>query len=59
MHSFSLFSFTWHGAEKGSDRFYAWPDSLFHLKRKVLWQFFNLYLYISTCYINPVIGLFL
>jgi len=31
LHSFSPFVFTWHGAKKGSDRFYAWPDPLFPL----------------------------
>ncbi|PFZ09762.1 hypothetical protein COL60_12580 [Bacillus pseudomycoides] len=34
LHSFSLFVFTRHGAEKGADRFYAWPDALSHLKIK-------------------------
>ncbi|CAI8718164.1 hypothetical protein EMIT019CA3_130081 [Bacillus pseudomycoides] len=33
MHSFSPFVFTWHGAQKGSDRFFAWPDPLSHLKK--------------------------
>ncbi|MDR4324936.1 hypothetical protein FOS08_02940 [Bacillus pseudomycoides] len=46
MHSFSPFIFTWHGAQKGSDRFFAWPDPLSHLKRMVFCQFFNLYSYI-------------
>ncbi|PED73752.1 hypothetical protein CN680_11820 [Bacillus pseudomycoides] len=40
-----LFVFTWHGAGKGSDRFYAWPVTLSHQKRKVFCRFFNLYLY--------------
>ena len=31
--------FTSHVAEKGPDRFYAWPDALFHLKREVLCRF--------------------
>ncbi|WP_243521352.1 hypothetical protein [Bacillus pseudomycoides] len=35
-HSFSPFVFTWHGAEKGSDRFYAWSDAPFHPKKKGL-----------------------
>ncbi|WP_217993880.1 hypothetical protein [Bacillus sp. AFS014408] len=35
LHLFYPFGFTRHGAKKGSDRFYAWPDTLFHLKRKV------------------------
>jgi len=30
----SPYVFIWHGAEKGSDRFYAWLDALSHLKRK-------------------------
>ncbi|OUM47935.1 hypothetical protein BW425_15660 [Bacillus pseudomycoides] len=46
---FSLFVFTWHGAGKGPDRFYAWLDALSHLKRRVLCRFFNLYLYILFC----------
>ncbi|PHG19344.1 hypothetical protein COI47_19130 [Bacillus pseudomycoides] len=41
---FSLFVLTWHGAGKGSDRFYAWADALFHLKKNVFYQFSNLYL---------------
>ncbi|OUM47089.1 hypothetical protein BW425_20475 [Bacillus pseudomycoides] len=45
LHSFSLSVFTWHGAGRGSDRFYARPDALFHLKRKGLCRFFNLNLY--------------
>ncbi|PGE98782.1 hypothetical protein COE80_14190 [Bacillus pseudomycoides] len=47
-HSFSPFIFTWHGAKKGPDRFYAWADTLSHLKKKVLYRFFNLYLYSLT-----------
>ncbi|OOR51692.1 hypothetical protein COM13_05340 [Bacillus pseudomycoides] len=46
MHLFSLFVFTGHGAGKGFDRFYAWSDALFHLKKKDFMPFFNLYLYI-------------
>ncbi|PEE38589.1 hypothetical protein COL91_12940 [Bacillus pseudomycoides] len=45
---FSLFVFTWHGAGKESDRFYAWRDALSHLKRRILFRFFNLYLYSSV-----------
>ncbi|PEK73039.1 hypothetical protein COM55_25580 [Bacillus pseudomycoides] len=37
--------FTWHGAGRGPDRFYAWTGALSHLKRKVLNRFSNLYLY--------------
>ncbi|CAI8735328.1 hypothetical protein EMIT079MI2_140023 [Bacillus sp. IT-79MI2] len=29
---FFPFVFTWHGAGKGSDHFYVWPDALSHLK---------------------------
>ncbi|PEP64018.1 hypothetical protein COC54_17510 [Bacillus pseudomycoides] len=43
LHSFSLFVFTRHGAKKGTDRFYAWLDALFLLKRKGLCPVFNLY----------------
>ncbi|MDR4327052.1 hypothetical protein FOS08_14290 [Bacillus pseudomycoides] len=43
IHSFSLFVFTRHGAKKGPDRFYPWTDPLFPQKRKVFYQFFNLY----------------
>ena len=32
--SFSPFVFTRHGAKKGTDRYYAQPDALFHQKRK-------------------------
>ncbi|PDY45583.1 hypothetical protein CON99_11065 [Bacillus pseudomycoides] len=46
LHSFSPSVFTWHGAEKGTDRFYPWSYSLSRLKRKVLFHFFNLHLYI-------------
>ncbi|PEY44745.1 hypothetical protein CN354_00080 [Bacillus cereus] len=35
LHSFSLSVFTWHGAKKGTDRFYPWADPLFQPKRKV------------------------
>ncbi|CAI8782675.1 hypothetical protein EMIT019CA3_10728 [Bacillus pseudomycoides] len=31
----SSFIFTRHGAKKGTDRFYAWPDALAYLKRMV------------------------
>ncbi|PGE98871.1 hypothetical protein COF51_06785 [Bacillus pseudomycoides] len=67
MHSFSPFIFTWHGAQKGSDRFFAWPDPLSHLKRMVFYQFFNLYSYIfkhplstigkASCLINLIINM--
>jgi len=46
LHALSPFVFAWQGAKKGTDRFYVWSDYLFHSKRKVLCQFFNLYLYI-------------
>ncbi|PEE38491.1 hypothetical protein COL91_02720 [Bacillus pseudomycoides] len=36
-----FFNLAW-GAGKGSDRFYAWVDALFHLKRKGFYLFFNL-----------------
>ncbi|OUM48999.1 hypothetical protein BW425_10350 [Bacillus pseudomycoides] len=48
LHSFSLFVFTWHGAGKRSDRFYAWTDALYHLKKGLYW-FFNIY---STFYLT-------
>ncbi|PEY42494.1 hypothetical protein CN354_03355 [Bacillus cereus] len=41
LHSFSPFGLTPHGAKKGTDRFYAWLDSLFQLKREVLYAFSN------------------
>ncbi|MEH7461862.1 hypothetical protein V7166_07145, partial [Bacillus thuringiensis] len=44
--AFSL-CFTLHVAGKGTDRFYAWPDTLAHRKRMVLCRFFNLDLYIQ------------
>lgn len=48
LHSFSPFVFTWHGAKKGSDRFYAWLDDLSHLKR--------VYVDFSTCiYIADIV----
>ncbi|MBC6975564.1 MULTISPECIES: hypothetical protein [unclassified Bacillus (in: firmicutes)] len=31
-----IFVFSWRGAEKGFDRFYAWPDILTHPKKKNL-----------------------
>lgn len=40
---FSL-CFTWHGAGKGTDRFYAWPDALSHLKGRVLYLSFSFYI---------------
>ncbi|MDR4187596.1 hypothetical protein FO521_10860 [Bacillus pseudomycoides] len=44
LYSFSLFVFTWHGAKKGSDRFYAWPDPLSLLKGKFfILKFHKLY----------------
>ncbi|PEI90586.1 hypothetical protein CN679_17090 [Bacillus pseudomycoides] len=54
LHSFSPFVFTWHGAQKGFDRFYAWPDALSHLKRMVFCQFFNLYSYIFKHPLNTI-----
>ncbi|PFA20492.1 hypothetical protein CN373_14155 [Bacillus cereus] len=48
LHLFPLFVFTRHGAKKGTDRFYAWPDPLSHLKRMVLCWFFNPNLYKIT-----------
>ena len=39
--------FPWQGAEKGTDRFYAWLDPLSPLKRKGLYLFSNLYSYRS------------
>ncbi|PFW90116.1 hypothetical protein COL29_21790 [Bacillus pseudomycoides] len=50
LHSLYPFVFTWHGIGKGTDRFYAWADALSTLKRKVLYRFFNLYLYILLNY---------
>jgi len=44
LHSFSLSVLPWHEAEKGSDRFYAWPYALSHLKRRGLFGFIFLYL---------------
>ncbi|PDZ13193.1 hypothetical protein CON70_01945 [Bacillus pseudomycoides] len=44
---FSLFVFTWHGAEKGADRFYAWPHALFHLKIR-FYVFFSICTYTNT-----------
>ncbi|PEK94155.1 hypothetical protein EXW39_01865 [Bacillus mycoides] len=35
------FVLAWHGAGKGADRFYAWPDALFRLKRKALCPFLS------------------
>ncbi|PDY13072.1 hypothetical protein CN535_20305 [Bacillus pseudomycoides] len=48
LHSLSPSVFTWHGAEKGSDRFYAWLDALSYLKRRGF-VVFNLDLY-KTCF---------
>ncbi|PDZ08911.1 hypothetical protein CN568_28830 [Bacillus pseudomycoides] len=50
LHSLYPFVFTWYGIGKGTDRFYAWADALSTLKRKVLYRFFNLYLYILLNY---------
>ncbi|CAI8914958.1 hypothetical protein EMIT079MI2_30241 [Bacillus sp. IT-79MI2] len=51
MHSFSLFVFTGHGAGKGSDRFYAWSDALFHLKKKDFMPFLKfVFIYSVKCY---------
>lgn len=38
----SFWFLIWHEAEKGSDRFYARPDPLSPLKRKVFYQFLYL-----------------
>ncbi|EEL48819.1 hypothetical protein bcere0022_39080 [Bacillus cereus Rock3-44] len=35
IHLLPLFVFIWYGVKKGTDRFYAWPDALSHLKRMV------------------------
>ncbi|TBX56247.1 hypothetical protein E0M27_14235 [Bacillus mycoides] len=43
--SFYFLIFTWHGAEKGSDRFYAWLDALSYLKKR---RFFPLFIYIHN-----------
>ncbi|MCZ6941390.1 hypothetical protein EJ131_12585 [Bacillus mycoides] len=46
-YSFDFFVFTSYGAEKGSDRFYAWLDPLSPLKRQVLCRLLNFYIYIA------------
>ncbi|PEE40709.1 hypothetical protein COL91_00065 [Bacillus pseudomycoides] len=49
LHSFSPFVFTWHGAQKGFDRFYAWPDALSHLKKSGFLSVFQfVFIYFQT-----------
>ncbi len=38
-YSFSPSIFTWHGAEKGTDRFYPWLDAFSPQKKKVFNSF--------------------
>ncbi|MEH7459276.1 hypothetical protein V7183_19270, partial [Bacillus sp. JJ1127] len=51
LHSFALSVFTSHVEKQGTDRFYAWLDALFHLKRGVFYVVFLTDVYI-TFYID-------
>ncbi|PEB51118.1 hypothetical protein CON65_18040 [Bacillus pseudomycoides] len=48
LHSFALSVFTSHVAGKGPDRFYAWPDALFHLKKGDVVFFIDVYIVLGT-----------